>query len=221
MVNFDHTRNEQFRWGANFRRAFGVPKAGAASGQSGMVSSGQMISSNGQMIILSDGSDSLSGAGWRLNANFTHQWQVAYKRVMRPGTPEVDLLSGGAGFGTGQPRHRVNATIGLAHNGTGMQLNANWASSTFLIQGTSTAPNRIDFSSTLRFDLQAFTNLGTVYPNSKPLQGVRISLTVENVLDYKQSVTDQNGLTPLRYQPYLTNPLGRVISLSFRKAFSS
>jgi iron complex outermembrane recepter protein len=220
MVNLTRTRNEQFRWGGNFRRAFGAPKTGGSPGQPAMISSGQVITSNGQMIMMSDGSDSLSGAGWRLNANFTHQFQVAYKRLLRPGLPVVDLLAGSAGFGTGQSRHRVNSTIGLAHNGTGMQLNGNWTSSSFVNAGTSTAPNRIDFGSTLRFDLQAFTNLGTIYPAIKPLQGVRISLNVENVLDFKQSVKDQNGVTPLRYQPYLLNSLGRVVSLSFRKAFN-
>jgi outer membrane receptor protein involved in Fe transport len=171
-------------------------------------------------MIMSDGSESLSGAGWRLNANFTHNWQMAYKRLLRPGLPVVDLLSGGAGSGTGQVRHRLQSTIGLAHNGTGMQLNSNWTSATHIIAGTSSAPNRLDFDSTMRFDLQAFINPGTLYPTNKPLQGVRISLNVENLLDYKQRVKDQNGVTPLRYQPYLLSPLGRVVSLSFRKSFS-
>lgn len=226
MVNLSRARNEQIRWGGNFRRAFGVPKTAAASPQPGMVSSGQFMTVNGQVmtvngqVIMMDGGDGLSGAGWRFNANFTHQFQVAYKRLLRPGLPVVDLLSGSAGFGNGQSRHRVNSTIGLAHNGTGMQLNSNWASGSFVNAGTSNSPNRIDFGSTLLFDLQAFTNLGSIYPNNKPLQGVRISLSVENVLDFKQRVKDQNGVTPLRYQPYLLNPLGRVVSVSFRKAFN-
>jgi hypothetical protein len=179
----------------------------------------QVITSDGQMIMLDSGSN-LSAAGWQLNANFTHQFQVAYKRLLRPGLPVVDLLKGSAGFGNGQSRHRLNSTIGLAYSGTGMQLNGNWTSSSFVNAGTATAPNRIDFGSTLRFDLQAFTNLNTFFPNNKPLQGVRISLSVENVLDFKQKVKDQNGVTPLRYQPYLLNSLGRTISLSFRKAFN-
>jgi iron complex outermembrane recepter protein len=225
MVNFVSTRNEQFRWGGNFRRAFGVPRSPGPAGPMSAgqaIPAGQVISAGGagQTIIMTDGGDSLSGAGWRLNANFTHQWQVAYKRLMRPGLPVVDLLSGGAGFGTPQSRHRVQSTVGLAYNGTGMQLNSNWTSASHLNTGTATAPSRLDFSSTLRFDLQAFTNLGVLYATNKSLQGVRISLNVENLLDYKQSVKDQNGVTPLRYQPYLMNPLGRVISLSFRKAFS-
>lgn len=219
MVNFTRTRNEQFRWGGNFRRAFGVPKSASAT-QPGMMTGGQIMLPNGQMATLVDGGDGLSGAGWRFNANFTHQFQIAYKRLLRPGLPVVDLLKGSAGFGTGQSRHRVNSTIGLAYNGSGMQLNSNWSSSSFVNAGTSTAPNRIDFGATLRFDLQAFTNLGTFYPNNKALQGVRVSLSVENLLDFKQKVRDQNGVTPLRYQPYLLNALGRTISLSFRKAFN-
>jgi hypothetical protein len=219
MVNFDHTRNEQFRWGGNFRRAFGVPKGPTSSGQ--VTSAGRVISAGGAtpVMIMSDGSDSLSGAGWRLNANFTHQWQIAYKRYLRAGLPVVDLLSGGAGSGGGQSRHNVQSTLGLAYNGSGLQLNSNWKSATFITAGTASAPNRIEFSPLLRFDLQAFTNLGTLYPMYKPLQGVRISLNADNLLDAKQRVRDQIGITPLRYQPYLLNSLGRVVSLSFRKAF--
>jgi iron complex outermembrane recepter protein len=219
QVNFVSTKNEQVRWGGNFRRSFGVP-AGAAPGAAAMSTGTMVINGVTQVVNFSDGSESLAGAGWRLNANFTHQWQVAYKRLMRPDLPRVDLLSGGAGFGTPQSRHRVQSTLGLAYNGTGAQLNSNWTSASHLDTGTATAPSRLDFGSTLRFDLQAFTNVGTLFPATKSLQGVRISLAVENVLDSKQRVKDQDGVTPLRYQPYLMNPLGRVLSLSFRKAFS-
>lgn len=216
-VNFVRTRNEQLRWGGNFRRAFGVPKTAAPSAQMPM---GQVISTGTGTVFLSggDGSDSLSGAGWRLNANFTHSWQVAYKRLMREGLPVVDLLSGGAGTGGGQSRHTVQSTVGLAYNGTGMQLNSNWKSGTFITAGTTSAPNRIEFDSLLRFDLQAFTNLANFFPTNAFLKGTRISMNVDNLLDAKQRVRDQNGVTPLRYQPYLINALGRVVSLSFRKA---
>jgi hypothetical protein len=222
MVNFVSATNEQFRWGANYRRAFGQPKGAATATPTLMTTTAQVMTANGPatVVVSSDGGDGLSGAGWRLNANFTHQWQMAYERLMRRGLPRVDLLAGGAGFGTGQWRHRVNGTIGLAYNGTGAQLNSVWSSATHLDTGSASAPNRLDFSDTLYVNLQAFTNLATLYPASKALKGVRISLSVDNVLDFQQKVRDQNGVTPLRYQPYLMNPLGRAVSLSFRKAFS-
>jgi iron complex outermembrane recepter protein len=223
-VNFIRTRNEQFRWGANYRKSFGVPAARPGVAQQQPSVEAQIISSTALPIgYVMDGGDVLSGAGWRLNFNFTHQWQVAYKRLMREGLPETNLLSGGAGFGTPQPRHRVQGTFGLARNGTGMQLNSNWTGSSHLDTGTPATPNRLDFSSTLLFDLQAFTNLGTLAPANKLLQGVRISLNVVNLLDSKPRVQDQNGVTPQRYQPYLMNPygpLGRTVALSFRKAFN-
>jgi hypothetical protein len=221
MVNFVNANNEQFRWGANYRRAFGVPKGTAAATPTLTTTTAQVMTANGlATVMVSDGGDGLSGAGWRLNANFTHQWQMAYERLMRRGLPKVDLLAGGAGFGSAQSRHRVNGTIGLAYNGNGAQVNAVWGSAAHLDTGSADAPNRLDFSATKYVNLQAFTNLGTLYPGKKALQGVRISLSVDNVLDFQQKVRDQNGVTPYRYQPYLMNALGRAVSVSFRKAFS-
>ncbi len=221
LVSFDRSKIEQLRWGGNFRRTFGLPKGPPTPGQG--MPAGQIVTVGGvsQMVYMSDGGDDLSGAGWRFSANFNHTWQLSYKRRVRDGLPVVNLLSGGTGNGAGQSRHTVQSRIGLAYNGTGMQLNANWKSRTHIIAGTVSAPNDIVFSPFLRFDLQAFANLGTVLPNNKLAQGVRISLNVDNLFDSRQRVQDQNGFTPLRYQPYLLNPLGRVVSLSFRKAFTA
>jgi len=219
-VNFVRTRNEQFRWGGNYRKTFGQPPARPGVPQQMSVEA-QILSSSALPIgYVPDGGDLLSGGGWQLNFNFTHQWQMAYKRLMREGLPQTDLLAGGAGFGTPQPRHRVQGTLGLARNGTGMQLNSNWESAAHLDTGTPAMPSRLDFNAKLRFDLQAFTNLGTLAPASKLLKGARITLNVTNLLDFKERVKDQNGNTPLNYQPYLRNALGRTVALTFRKAFS-
>jgi iron complex outermembrane recepter protein len=219
-VNFIRTRNETFRWGGNYRKTFGAPPARPGVAQQPSVEA-QIISSTALPIgYVMDGGDVLSGAGWQLNFNFTHQWLVAYKRLMREGLPETNLLTGGAGFGSPQRRHRVQGTFGLARNGTGMQLNSNWESSSHLDTGTPATPTRLNFNSKLLFDLQAFTNLGTLAPANKLLQGARISLNVANVLDSKERVKDQNGVTPQNYQPYLRNSLGRTVALTFRKAFN-
>jgi hypothetical protein len=42
---------------------------------------------------------------------------------------------------------------------------------------------------------------------------------VTNLFDARQKVTDQNGLVPLRYQPYLIDPTGRSFQVEFRKLF--
>jgi outer membrane receptor protein involved in Fe transport len=113
----------------------------------------------------------------------------------------------------------VQARMGVGHNGIGSQLTTNWRSRTRITAGTAADPNEIVFSPVLRFDLSAFANLGTMFPGTPLLTDTRVTLNVENVLDEKQRVRDETGTTPLRYQPYLLNALGRTVSLSLRKMF--
>jgi iron complex outermembrane receptor protein len=210
LVSFARSNTEQLRWGGNFRRSFGVPTQPPQSASAGIIT-----------VVNSDGSgvDELSGAGWRLNANFTHTWALENKRLAREGLPEQDLLAGGAGTGSGLSRHNVQGRIGLAYNGSGAQLTTNWKGRTRITAGTTADPNDLVFSPLLRLDLSAFANLGTVFPGTPLLAGSRVTLAVENMLDSKQRVRDEAGITPLRYQPYLINALGRTVSLSLRKTF--
>jgi hypothetical protein len=67
--------------------------------------------------------------------------------------------------------------------------------------------------------MRLFADLGTLVPGKAVLKGARLSVAVTNLLDSKQRVRDGSGLTPIRYQPYLLNPLGRVITIGLRKAF--
>jgi iron complex outermembrane receptor protein len=160
-----------------------------------------------------------NASGWRLNANFTHTWQLSNKRLARAGLPEQDLLAGGTGTGNGQSRHDFQSRIGLSRNGIGMQTRINWKGRATIIAGTTADPNTIVFSPLLRLDVSAFANLDSLLPQSAMARGTRITLGVDNVLDAKQRVRDETGATPLRYQPYLLNALGRTVSLSLRKAF--
>jgi outer membrane receptor protein involved in Fe transport len=50
-------------------------------------------------------------------------------------------------------------------------------------------------------------------------KNTRVSFSVTNLFDARQKVTDQNGVVPLRYQPYLIDPNGRSFQVSFRKLF--
>ncbi len=212
LVSFARSETSQLRWGGNFRRTFGGARSAAPQ-------TTQMV--QGQPIIFLDGSgaEDLAGAGWRFNANVTHTWQLANRRLARAGLPEQDLLSGGAGSGTGQSRHSVQSRIGTAYNGTGLQATVNWKSRSRIVTGTSDARNTLVFDPLLRLDVSAFADLGTVFDSTGALKGSRVSLSVENLFDAKQRVHDDAGETPLRYQPYLLNALGRTVSLSLRKTF--
>lgn len=209
LVSFERTETEQIRWGANFRRSFAVPQVAPTT----------LVT--GPRIIINDGSagDELSGAGWRVTANFTHTWMLANKRLARAGLPEQDLLSGGVGLGNSISRHQVQGRFGVGRNGVGIQLTGNWRSRSRITAGTADDPNDITFSSLLRLDISAFANLGTVFPSSPLLKDSRITLGVDNLLDTHQQVRDEDGITPLRYQRYLLDARGRMVSLSLRKMF--
>src|SRR5690606_19058448 len=209
LVSFARTETERLRWGATLRRNFGGPQDAGGGGNGG----------GGNFRSPPGGRNEDAGSGWRLNANFTHTVQLANRRLARAGLPEQDLLDGGTGTGNGQSRHDLQSRIGLSRNGIGGQLRVNWKSRARIIAGTADAPNEIEFSPLLRLDLSAFANLDALLPDSAFAKGTRVSLGVENLLDAQQRVRDETGATPLRYQPYLINALGRTVSLSLRKAY--
>jgi hypothetical protein len=49
------------------------------------------------------------------------------------------------------------------------------------------------------------------------LRGARLSIGVDNAFDSRQKVTDATGRTPDAYSGARLDPLGRTISISFRK----
>ena len=54
-------------------------------------------------------------------------------------------------------------------------------------------------------------------PRGAWAKGLRITVAADNLFDPKRRVRDSGGATPLGYQPYLLDPLGRTVSLSLRK----
>jgi outer membrane receptor protein involved in Fe transport len=51
------------------------------------------------------------------------------------------------------------------------------------------------------------------------VRGTSVRLEIDNLFDAKPKVRDALGEVPLSYQPYLLEPLGRTIGISFRKLF--
>ncbi|MDP1907527.1 MAG: TonB-dependent receptor, partial [Hyphomicrobium sp.] len=158
--------------------------------------------------------------GWRVNAFVAHQWTLQSERQARSGLPVIDLLDGGAlGYGGGQPRHRVQFGGGVVHRGVGLQASGDWTGSSKIAAGTLAAPDELRFESQMLLDARLFANLGPLMPERPWAKGLRITLEVENAFDSKRRVRNSSGDTPLGYQPYLLNPLGRTVSLSLRKVF--
>jgi hypothetical protein len=161
----------------------------------------------------------------RLQFSLYHTWHFRDDILIRPGVPILDLLHGSAVGGSGgQAQHEIQFTGGFFKDGMGGWVTANWQSGTSVrggpIPGGGTASD-LHFSSLATVGLRLFADLG-----AQPLarkhpffRGARVSIGVDNLFDTRLSVRDQNGVTPLSYQPAYLDPLGRVVRISFRKLF--
>jgi hypothetical protein len=142
--------------------------------------------------------------------------------LVRPGGPTIDLLHGDAGSSLGgQPRHEVEAQAGLTKNGYGVRLSADWKSGTTVVDTTSPTGN-LSFSDIAKVDLRVFADLSArrelirKYPF---FRGSRVAFALTNIFDQRAKVTDATGATPISYQPAYLDPVGRKISINFRKLF--
>jgi iron complex outermembrane recepter protein len=165
-----------------------------------------------------------AGAG-RLQLALYHTWHFTDSVLIRPGVPELDFLDGSAGGSRGgRPRHELEFQGGLFRNGLGARLTANWQSGTFVRGGPVTGGGTGDdlfFDDFATVNLRLFADLGLQpFAREHPfLRGMRVSLSIDNLLDSRQQVRDRLGATPLSYQPGYLDPLGRSVRLSVRKLF--
>ena len=161
--------------------------------------------------------------GGRLSVSLYHTWHLEESILIAPGVPELDLLNGDAtGSSGGQPRHEIKARVGYSNNGIGARLGVDWESGTH-VDGALNGTSRLEFGSLATANLRLFANLGQM-PNlvkSMPfLKGSRISLRIDNMFNQRREVRDATGMTPLRYQQDYLDPLGRSVSIQFRKLFT-
>jgi len=161
--------------------------------------------------------------GGRVQIAFYHTWQFADEILIRPGVPELDLLNGSAtGSNGGTPRHELELQAGVTKDGIGLRFNGDWKSATHVDGGTSANPQALDFSSIGTLNMRLFVDLSQQLKLIRKhpwLIGSRVTFSVNNLFDTRQTVTDENGTTPLSYQPGLIDKTGRTVMLSFRKLF--
>jgi hypothetical protein len=190
-VNFQRESSEQLRYGASFFVPLGParPSAPAASRA-------------------------------RLEVSFSHTVTLRDTILIRRGLPVIDLLEGGAvGIGGGRARHVVTGTLAATRGGSGVRLTGVYRSRSTLLSGTAAAPETLRFAPIFTASLRVFADLAPLLANVTALKDTRLSLAVENVSDHRQRVRDDNGATPLRYQPGYLDPLGRTVMVELRKVF--
>lgn len=162
------------------------------------------------------------GGGGRLQFAAYHTWQFENSILIREGLPELDLLNGSAsGSRGGQSRHQVQLQGGYVVNGLGARVSANWQSATE-VNGGETGGDRLRFGSLATANLRLFANLGqqpALVRDHPWLRGTRVTLSVDNLFDQRQEVTNAQGTVPLSYQGGFLDPLGRTVRISLRKLF--
>ncbi|MEL7101923.1 MAG: hypothetical protein AAGL97_05175 [Pseudomonadota bacterium] len=161
------------------------------------------------------------GRGYgRVFASLYHTIVLEDSLQITPGSAELDLLDGDAiSDQGGSAEHRLTAQVGYSKGAIGGFMRGNWRSETLFDDG---ANGQLKFDDLATFDLRLQYNFGNnprlllKYPM---LDSTRLALSIDNVFDEKQRVTDANGLVPITYQADLLDPQGRVVMLRFRKLF--
>ena len=156
----------------------------------------------------------------RLTFSFTHTVNLVDEAVIGPGL-KLDYLHGDAlGSTGGRPRHELEFQAGWANNGLGARLSGEWRSAT-KVDG-DTANGDLEFSSLATFNLRLFANLGErldLVAKHPWLIGSSVNFSIDNLLDSKPRVRNALGDVPFSYQQDLLDPVGRTVTISFRKLF--
>ena len=121
--------------------------------------------------------------------------------------------------GITRPRHQIDFSAGYAERGLGVRLTGQHKSQSFLRLTGGDESQVLRFSPLTTFNLRAFTELGRYAPGAAWLKGARLSLSINNLFDKRQKVSDKGGITPLAYQRAYRDPIGRTVEIELRKTF--
>lgn len=155
----------------------------------------------------------------RWDVGIFHTIKLQDEILIEEGVPVLDLLNGSAtGSNGGSSRHVIDLNSGYFYRGIGLRLNAKWQSGTDVI----TNPTTLHFSPQMTINARIFFDLNQLgdFTTRNPLfKNTRIRLAVDNLFNDRQEVRDQNGATPIRYQPAYMEAAGRIVSIELRKQF--
>jgi hypothetical protein len=159
-----------------------------------------------------------SGMRPRLQLSASHSWMLGSALTIRAGQPSIDLLSPGAlGLGgAGQPRHRLDASLGYAERGLGIRAALQSRGASFV---EASAANVLRFEPLTTFSLRAWVQGERLAPRNSWMKGTRLSLSLLNATNGREKVVDRFGATPLSYQSAYRDPIGRSLEIEFRKKF--
>ncbi|MGV3555858.1 MAG: hypothetical protein ACO1OD_11435 [Croceibacterium sp.] len=158
----------------------------------------------------------------RWNLSFNHTYELENEVLIAQGGPLLDLLDGDALSGGGVSRHSLELNGGAFYNGMGLRFRGTYGGKSRIDGSGLPGSTDLYFDDIFKLDLRLFADLGRkekLVAAAPFLKGTRVSLAVDNVFDARQRVTDNSGAVPLRYQPFLVDPIGRKFEIEFRKLF--
>lgn len=212
-VSFARQEASRVRFALNLGGSFKQDEEEA--GRGGPPGAGRRSGGGGPGAMLQRGPP--SGGRWRLSLDYTRELENTV--LVADGGPLLDLLDGDALVGGGVPEDRFGAQFFGFYKGFGGRVAFDWFSATEVRGSGAPGSTDLRFGSLAKLDLRVFTDLQRIFPEEAALKGVRLSFLVDNIFDERQVVVDGNGLTPLRFQPFLLNPIGRHVGVELRKLF--
>ncbi len=201
-ITYARTRSERLAFGLFTRGNWGrhERRGGAASGRAG----------------LPFGQD---GRG-RYFLSLTHNVELENDVLIAPGIPLLDLLNGDPASENGLPRNTSRLEFGAFRNGMGLRISGRYTGETRINGSGLPESSDVSFGDIATFNLRFFVDLGRAFKKERgPLKNLRLSFRVRNLFDAQRRIVDSNGDVPLRYQPFLIDPLGRTLRIDLRKMF--
>lgn len=210
--------------GAGGFRFRGPPGGGGgAGGQSGAgprAGGGGGGGFRGPGLMGSPGGPGGNGQGrWFLGVN--HTIELSNTVLIADGLDELDLLAGDA-LASALPRHSTTFRAGAFYRGFGLNVSGSYTGSSRIDGSGLPGSTDLSFDDIAKFDVRLFVDLNqqeSLIREVPLLKNTRVSFSIDNVFDARQRVTDSDGNVPLRYQPYLIDPVGRFIGIELRKMF--
>ncbi|ABC62590.1 hypothetical protein [Erythrobacter litoralis] len=152
--------------------------------------------------------------------SLNHTVELENTILIAQGVPLLDQLRGDATSTFGLPRHSTRLEGGLFFGGIGTRISARYTGKAFVEGSGLPGSSDLFIDDLATVDLRVFANIGELAGEEEGfLKGLRISLRADNIFDGRRVVRDQNGDTPLRFQPFLIDPTGRYLGVDIRKLF--
>lgn len=152
---------------------------------------------------------------WQAALSIGHRWKLNSNLQARPGTPAIDQLRE-----SGQSRHSLTFDASLGKRGIGFNFSGSWSSKSQL-RSMAGAAAIYRFRPAWIFALSAFIEpeRSMNMPSNSILEGVKISVDVQNLLDNYRRVLFEDGSVPAGYSRYEIDAVGRLAKLTVRKQF--